>query len=58
MDLPGADENLNALRKKFPKIDIVPVSAATGEGIDDLKGKLEQWLKEESPMMAAASTDL
>jgi GTPase len=45
MDLPGADENLNALRKKFPKIDIVPVSAATGEGIDELKTKLEKWLE-------------
>src|SRR5207253_6164243 len=28
MDLPNAQENLNALRKKFPKIDIVPISAA------------------------------
>ena len=45
MDLPGADENLNALRKKSPKIDIVPVSAATGEGIDELKTKLAKWLE-------------
>jgi GTP-binding protein len=45
MDLPGADENLNALRKKFPKIDIVPVSAATGEGIDHLKTELAKWLE-------------
>ena len=44
MDLPGADENLNALRKKFPKIDIVPVSAATGEGIEELKKKLAEKL--------------
>jgi len=58
MDLPDAPENLAALRKRFPSVDVVPVSAATGEGIDDLKGKLEQWLKEESPVMAAASTDL
>jgi GTPase len=46
MDLPGAEENLQALRKKFSKIDIVPVSAATGEGIDELKAKLAEWLYE------------
>src|SRR5205085_6858624 len=46
MDLPGADENLNALRTKFPKIDIVPVSAGKGEGIEDLKTKLVNWLSE------------
>lgn len=45
MDLPGAEENLQALSKKFSKIDIVPVSAATGEGIDELKKKLEKWLE-------------
>jgi GTP-binding protein len=45
MDLPDADENLQALRKKFAKIDIVPVSAATGEGIDELKTKLAKWLE-------------
>jgi GTP-binding protein len=45
MDLPGAEENLQALSKKFSKIDIVPVSAATGEGIDELKTKLAKWLE-------------
>ncbi len=45
MDLPVANENLNALRKKFPKIDIVPISAAKGEGIEELKKKLRQWLE-------------
>ncbi len=45
MDLPNAQENLSALRKKFPKIDIVPVSAAKGEGIDELKKKLAEWLE-------------
>jgi GTPase len=44
MDLPGAEENLKALRKKFPKIDIVPISAANGEGIDELKRKLGERL--------------
>ena len=45
MDLSDADENLKALRGKFPKIDIVPVSAAKGEGIDELKTKLAKWLE-------------
>jgi len=45
MDLPGAEENLNGVRKKFPKIDIVPISAAKGEGIEELKKKLEKWLE-------------
>jgi GTPase len=45
MDLPGAKENLAALRKKFLKIDIVPISAAKGEGIEALKEKLAQWLE-------------
>ena len=45
MDLADAQENLKALRKKFSKVDIVPVSAATGEGIDELKTKLAKWLE-------------
>jgi len=45
LDLAGADENLKALRKKFPKIEIVAISAAKDEGIDELKKKLGMWLK-------------
>ena len=45
MDLPCAEENLSGVRKKFPKIDIVPISAAKGEGIEKLKEKLEKWLE-------------
>ena len=44
MDLAGAEENLDPLRKKFPKIDLVPISAAKGEGIEKLKERLSQWL--------------
>ncbi|MEY2546348.1 MAG: GTPase [Verrucomicrobiota bacterium] len=40
MDLPDAQENLSILQKRFAKIDILPVSAAKGEGIDELKKKL------------------
>jgi GTP-binding protein len=44
MDLPGTEENLNALRKKFSKIEIVAISAANGDGNEDLKKKLVKWL--------------
>jgi GTP-binding protein len=40
MDLPGAKENLKALHQIFPKVQILPTSAAKGEGIDDLKQAL------------------
>jgi len=45
MDLPGAEENLTALRKKFSKIDIEPISASKGEGVEHLKRKLAGWLE-------------
>ena len=44
MDLPEAEENLQVLRKRFAKIEVVPVSAAKGEGIDELKKMLVQSL--------------
>ena len=40
MDLPDAKENLKALQERFPKLQILPTSAAKGEGIDDLKHAL------------------
>jgi len=42
MDLPNATENLKALREKFPKISVLPISAATGQGIDALKKMLSE----------------
>lgn len=44
MDLAGADEHLAELRGRFKSVEIVPVSAAAGEGIDALKAHLERWL--------------
>jgi len=40
MDLPGAKKNLKTLQERFPKVQILPTSAAKGEGIDDLKQAL------------------
>jgi GTP-binding protein len=42
MDLPNANENLEMLRERFPKIGIVPISAANGKGMDTLKEGLAQ----------------
>jgi GTP-binding protein len=44
MDLPGAEENLEALRKRFPDIEVVPISAAKSEGLAELKERLREWL--------------
>jgi GTPase len=40
MDLPGAKENLKALQERFPKLQILPTSAAKEEGIDAVKQAL------------------
>jgi GTP-binding protein len=40
MDLPDARKNLKAVQETFPKMKIIPMSAAKGEGIDPLKEAL------------------
>jgi len=37
MDLPGADANLRAFKRRHPKRLVVPVSAANKEGLDKLR---------------------
>ena len=54
MDLPGAKENLKALQEKFPKLQILPTSAAKGEGIDDLKQALATRLTGPEESVSAA----
>jgi GTP-binding protein len=44
MDLPDAEENLAALRKRFPDVEVVAVSAAKSEGLEELKNHLKEWL--------------
>ncbi len=41
MDLEGAMENLNAFKERFPKVEVLPISADTGEGLDDLRQNLD-----------------
>src|SRR3954447_2104042 len=54
MDLPGATENLKALRKRFPNVEILPTSAATGEGIDALKQALPARITDPQETVPAA----
>ena len=54
MDLPGAKENLKALQERFPKLQILPTSAARGEGIDALKQELATRLTKDKEMIPAA----
>ena len=44
MDLPGAAENLKTFKARYKKIDIIPISAETGEGIPLLKDTLGRWI--------------
>ena len=46
MDLPGAGENLAVFRRRFRGREVVPVSARENQGIDELKARLDQWLRE------------
>ncbi len=46
MDLPEAEENLSAMRQRFPDREIVPVSAKENEGIEELKEALDRRLRE------------
>jgi GTPase len=55
MDLPNANENLEMLREKFPKISIVPISAANGEGIDRLKEALASRITGDKDVMLQAN---
>jgi GTPase len=40
IDLPGAPENLATVRARFPSVQVIPISAADGEGLDELKNYL------------------
>jgi GTP-binding protein len=54
MDLPGAKENLETLQGRFPKLQILPTSAAMGKGIDALKQELASRITNEKEIIAAA----
>lgn len=43
-DLPGAEENIEALRQRFSSVPLAVISAATGDGLDQMKAELRDWL--------------
>jgi GTP-binding protein len=54
MDLPGARENLEALRERFPGVEVIAISAAQSQGLGDLKERLKAWLFTEDPAAITA----
>ncbi len=44
MDIDGADENLENFRKKVKDVEVFPISAATGKGIDEVLIKIADML--------------
>jgi GTPase len=55
MDLPGAEENLDALRNRFAGVEVVGISAAQSQGLADLKERLKAWLFTEAPSASATA---
>jgi GTP-binding protein len=49
MDDPRAEENLRHFQQRFPKREIIPISAELGEGIDAVKASLFQHLFQDQP---------
>ncbi len=42
MDLDGAEERLGHIRARFPKVEVIPISASAGDGVDGLKARLRE----------------
>ncbi|NBV84716.1 MAG: GTPase ObgE, partial [Verrucomicrobia bacterium] len=49
MDLDGAAEMLSALQARFSRVEIFPVTAALGEGVESLKERLGAMIKSNEP---------
>ncbi|MGC3990987.1 MAG: GTPase ObgE [Chthoniobacteraceae bacterium] len=41
MDLPDAAENLKAFKRRFRKVEVIPISAKSDQGITELKARLK-----------------
>jgi GTP-binding protein len=54
MDLPDAERNLRTLQERFPRANIVPTSAAQGEGIAELKKTLAATLSNDKDVLSGA----
>jgi len=49
MDLPSAEDNLAALKQRYPDRVIVPVSAKNGTGVDEFKRRLAELVQAARP---------
>ena len=54
MDLTDAEKNLRAIQEKFPRIKIIPTSAAKGEGIAELKDTLAAIIPNDKDVVSKA----
>jgi GTP-binding protein len=57
MDLEGASEMLETLRHRFSRVEIIPVAAAAGQGIAELKDRLGALIAMHSAAAASAGGD-
>jgi GTP-binding protein len=57
IDLPQARDNLRLLRQGFPEAQVYPISAATGEGVDQLLLGVSRLLDEHRPIEPPAADD-
>jgi GTPase len=54
VDLTDAEKNLRAMQERFPRIKIIPTSAAQGEGITELKDTLAATIPNDKDVVSKA----
>jgi len=54
MDLTDAERNLRAMQERFPRIKIIPTSAAKGEGMPELKDILAATIPNDKDVVSKA----
>ena len=42
MDIEGSEDRLAAFKVRFPKVEVIPISAETGDGLDELRAMLDE----------------
>jgi GTPase len=57
MDLSDAKKNLEAVQARFPRIKVIPTSAAKGEGMDALKETLAATVTNDKDIVSAGISD-
>ncbi|MDQ6622100.1 MAG: GTPase ObgE [Verrucomicrobiota bacterium] len=56
IDLPESSDNLAALRARFPEVKVIPISAADGKGLPELKRHLAAWFAEAEDGLTSRET--